>query len=329
MHAMDLLLHAGMKQHLRSKIFLLVIALIVTSVVGIPLCYKYAWFPLHHLPSSYGVQHREGNVPIIAQFNSFYVNHFFVEQEVASITDDSYHEVSLYLERSACNDLPTIARLYKYNETFSPPTLMPLYMLEHSSISFHAMASTPNQDSNPAYFYIVRSAENSIHFDPNCNDCRYRIRVGKKGSFKPTKVLKQISASDYYSFKIRVPEFVTVTYNLSVEIKEVDIDAINGTLLGTIDPDSDDQTIGNALKLSSGQHCLFADIQYSSNITHDYTFLEVHIQSRLDASVGITVCLLLVLLVVIFLFEALLYLSYKKCTSKWRGLSTTNQYEAL
>ena len=45
----------------------------------------------------------------------------------------------------------------------------------------------------------------------------------------------------YYSFQLRVPQVVTLTYNLSVEVKQVDVDALNGTILETIYPDSDDQ----------------------------------------------------------------------------------------
>ena len=39
-----------------------------------------------------------------------------------------------------------------------------------------------------------------------------------------------------------IPHVVTLIYNLSVEIKQVDVDATHSTVLGTIYPDSDDQT---------------------------------------------------------------------------------------
>ena len=87
---------------------------------------------------------------------------------------------------------------------------------------------------------------------------------------------------------------MTLTYNLSVEIKQVDVDALNGTILETIYPDSDDQTTGKSVGLQTGQECLFADIVYNSNVTHDYMFLEVNVEPRLDAGIGITVYLLLI-----------------------------------
>ena len=307
-------------------LFFTIIAVLVMGVLGIPLCYQYAWSPLHHLSLSYGVQHREGNVPILAQFNSFFVKRFWIKQEDYSVDDDSYHEIIAYLENSACTDLPTITTVYKYNEAFPPPQLVPVYMLEHSTISFQASASTPNDYSNTAYFYVIRSVENSLHFDPNCKDCRHRIRVGQNGVSLTTSLVLQIPSNDYYSFKLRVPQVVTLTYNLSVEVKQVDIDATNSTILGTIYPNSDDQTTGKSVGLQSGQQCLFADIVFNSNITHDHTFLEVNIEPRLDAGIGITVSLLLILLFSVLLLEIFLYFSFKKCRAK---LSNTESYEVL
>ena len=66
----------------------------------------------------------------------------------------------------------------------------------------------------------------------------------------------------------------------------MDVDAI---ILGTIIPDSDDQTTGKSVGFQSGQQCLFASIVYNSNITHDYMFLEVNVEPRFDAGIGITV----------------------------------------
>ena len=107
----------------------------------------------------------------------------------------------------------------------------------------------------------------------------------------------------YYSFQLRVPQVVTLTYNLSVEVKQVDVDALNGTILETIYPNSDDQTTGKSVGLQTGQECLFADIVYNSNVTHDYMFLEVSVEPRLDAGIGITVSLLLILLFAVLLLE--------------------------
>ena len=80
-----------------------------------------------------------------------------------------------------------------------------------------------------------------------------------------------------------------------------DVDATNSTILGTII--SDDQTTGKSVGLQSGQHCLFADIVYNSNVTHDYMFLEVNVEPRLDAGIEIMVSLLLILLFAVLLLE--------------------------
>ena len=54
---------------------------------------------------------------------------------------------------------------------------------------------------------------------------------------------------------------MTLTYNLSVEIKQVDVDVTNGTILGTTYPNSDDQTTGKSVGLQPEKHCLFAYTQ--------------------------------------------------------------------
>ena len=51
---------------------------------------------------------------------------------------------------------------------------------------------------------------------------------------------------------------------------------------------------GKSVWLQTGQECLFADIVYNSNVTHDYMFLEVNVEHCLDAGIGITVSLLLI-----------------------------------
>ena len=205
-------MYAGVKEQLWLKFLLVaIIAVFVMGVLGIPLCYKYVWSPLHHLSVPYGTQHREGNVPILAQFNSFYVKQLSIKQEDASVDDDSYHKIIVYVENSVCNDLPTTTTVHKYNETFPPPELIPVYIYaETFTISFHASASTTNQYVNTTYFYVIRTVENSIHFDPNCKDCRHKIGVGKNGGSLTTHLVIQIPANDYYSYKFRVPQYVLV-----------------------------------------------------------------------------------------------------------------------
>ena len=57
-----------------------------------------------------------------------------------------------------------------------------------------------------------------------------------------------------------------LTYNLSVEIKQVDVDATNSTILGTIYPDSDDQTTGKSVGFNQDNTvCLPTSCIYNSN----------------------------------------------------------------
>ena len=86
------------------------------------ICATYAWVPLSDLSKSHDVQHREGNVPILKQFDSFLVEGFSVEQEVD--TDDASHTVSVYLTNHVCDDLPTTTVQEKYNASRPPPNTL-------------------------------------------------------------------------------------------------------------------------------------------------------------------------------------------------------------
>ena len=111
----------------------------------------------------------------------------------------------------------------------------------------------------------------------------------------------------------------------------MDIDGINGTIVGTIEPDSEDQTIEKCFSLRSEQHCLFADVQYRSNVTRDYTFLKVHTGPRYGAGIGITVSMLLVLLLLVLIMEIILYLSFRNYRAKETLSKDSNRrdYETL
>ena len=275
----------------------------------------YVWSPLHHLSQSHDVQHREENVPILAQFDSFLVKQFYVEQEVDS--DDSSHTVKVYITNSACDDLATTTKQHHYTET-SPPSTVPVYMLERSFILLHANTSTSKFENNPVWFYITRTVESSIHFDSNAKEGRYRISVGKDGYWNFTTIAFSVHTNDYYLIRFICPPTVILKYTLKMNIRQLELDAINTTLVGTIGFNSDKKT-GKKITFGTGEYCVFASIQESAYpSTYNYTTLETHTEPRIGAGVGVTVCVLLVFLVVVLVAEVSLYYCVKELVGWWK-----------
>ena len=307
-------LFPGWKRSIAPAFIIIAAALVVVSIVGIPLCSKYVWLPLHDLSSTQYMQQCEGNAPILAEFNSFFVKSFHVRQRIKSGLDDSLHKIYIYLANRVCNDLKVSTTTCIFNDTFPPPN-HPVYMLENSVISLHACASTEVSD-NPVLFYIIETVENYIDFNPRhppSKGYQKRISVGKNGVSIPTKYMVPLSQSDYYTLKFEKPKDVTLTYNVSLEVRQIDTDAENTTLLGVIGRTNHNQTVGTTIKLGYGDYCLFADIQGSSHTTtRNYTTLETHLEPRVDAGVSITVLFLLVFFFIILFTEVSIYFAVKK-----------------
>jgi hypothetical protein len=301
----------------KLKIVVFVSVALMLSVAGVALCSIYVWSPLHSLSQSHDVQHRENNVPILAQYDSFLVKQFYVEQEVDS--EDSSHTVYVYLTNYPCNELPTTIKRHHYSQAF-PRSTIPVYMLEHSYIFLHANATTSKFENNPVFFYLTRTVESSIHFDSKSKEGRYRIPVGKDGYWNSTIIGVSVHTSDYYSFRFIVPQAVTLTYNLTLMIRQVELDAINATLVGTIGFNSDDKRAGEKIKFGTGEYCVFASIHESAYPwTYNYTTLDTHTQPRIAAGVGVTVCVLLVFFLMVLLAEVSLYNCVKEGWYKMRG----------
>ena len=291
------------------------------------ICAIYVWVPLHNLTKSHDVQHREGNVPILSQLNSFVVEKFRVVQEIDS--KDSLHIVSVYLPNYGCNGLPTNTTTHHYNEIF-PPTADSTYMLEHSHISLQASATTEEPEYNPIFLYITKTVEKSINFDGDQKKGRYSIFVGVDGSLRRTNIPHPITESDYYSIRFStVPPNVNLTYNLTLKIKKVDLGALNLAPVGTIYPNSSDQTLEKNIDFGTGEYCLLADIRNSAIVsTHNYTTLETHMEPRLDAGIGITVGSLLAFIILVLLSGALAVFYGKEfayfCLNKLRGYTSVD-----
>jgi hypothetical protein len=313
---------------IRKKAILVIVlfsvAFITVSVVGLTVCSKYVWAPLHDLSSPRDVRQCEGNVPILAEYDSFFVKEFTVNQQVRGDLYDSFHTVFVFLSNTACSNLPIVVTTESYNETSELP-YGPVYMLKNSIISLNVCASTKSPDDDPLILYILKTVEKFLNFDPKHPSKQYyrkHILVGNNGFTNCTNISLVLSQSDYYTINFLLPKGITLVYNITVNIKQIDVDAVNTTLLGTFKSSDGDQTIRDTVKLGTGKHCLFADIQTSSNATsQDYTTLELQAEPRVNAGVGITVTALLVCFVVVLLCEVLVYVSVRKlvCYYKQRG----------
>ena len=243
---------------------------------------------------------------------------------------DSFHTVFVYLLNTACNDLPSNTTTQRYDESSQPP-YGPVYMLKNSVISINICASTRNSDNDPLILYILKTVENFLNFDPKHPSKEYyrkHILVGNNGYTNCATISLTISTDDYYTIYFSPPKGVTLHYNITMTIRQIEVDAVNNsTLLGVFKPSNGDQTLKDGIKFQSGRYCLFADIQKSSNATsQDYTTLEVETGPRVNAGAGITATVLIVFLVVVMLSEVLIYFSVRKLISchKRRGYTPMN-----
>ena len=286
----------GFRHHRRKLVLagIIGLALFILCVVGIPLCNQYIWSPLNNL-SPEEVQHRENSVPILSEFRDFFVKRVSVEQEIDEY-DDSFHNIMIFLAHSSCYDLPTLTTVDEYTDTSELRTET-IYMLANSKITLHASATTKQVESNPIMFYIAKTVENYIHFNPHNSDTiEYHegIQVGTKGNIKYSDISYRVSEHDYYSVIITghgQQSDVTLNYNLTLSIKKLDIDSLNSSAIGFIEYDSE---VEKPISFGNSQYCLFADIMESTiDYTYNYTTIETHLEPRHDVGIGVTVSALI------------------------------------
>ena len=263
------------------------------TILAFILCSVLVWSPLDHL-SHQTAQHTEGNIPILAQVNTFVTEQISIKQVVE--LDDSSHRVLLYLSEAKCHDLSTTLVLQNYSE--SQMSIPPVYMLEHSEIEARICATTTQSESNRVMFYILKTVGHYIFFDPHHpqeNDYHKSIPVGINGTLRCTPITRKIEERDYYSVAFHSPRNVTLTFNLTMHIQRIDISAMNVTPIRVIEPDND-QEVGISIPFQSKQRCLFANIQHTAfPSTNNYTSLEVHFKPRKGAALGTTLPVVLVL----------------------------------
>ena len=274
-----------------SAIALLVVPLLLVGVIIIPVCSKFVWKPLHELPS-HTVQHREGSVAILAQLDPFLTKQFHVQQKIDF--DDSLHRIAIVVSDSGCDAVSTLTTRLCYSGTQAgSQSTNPVYMLQHSQIEANICASTTNPENNPLMFYIVKSIEDYMHFDQIRPSYYHRsIPVGRNDEQRCTQITKNINERDYYSVRFRNHPGITFTFNLTMIVRYVNINATSATLLGVLSPQDDDgdELIGETLSFGTKKLCLFADIKESSmTSTNNYTTLETILEPRYGAALGITV----------------------------------------
>ena len=300
-----------------ATITILLVVTLFISVVGIPICNHFVWSVLNEQSLHEEVEHREGNTPVLAQFGAFFIEQLSVEQE--NKPHESWHKISVYLAESSCDKLPTATTEVHYNETDRAEKTDPLYMLKYSELELHACATTKKVESNPVMFFVLRTIENFVNFDPkqpNSHDYYKGIPVGTRGKERCTEVSYKVTEHDYYSVACIHPDDVTLVYNLTMRVRKVDINELaNSTIIDVIDPESDDQEVENAISFGSHQFCLFADIKESAILsTYNYTTLETHIEPRYNTAVAITVSSLVLLFVLIVAALMLLFkVVYTRC----------------
>ena len=292
----------------------------LVGVVALSVCSVYVWSPLSQLPSAHDVQHREGNIPILAEVNSFLTKQVTIQQEIDF--DDALHKVYIFLSDFACSELPTLTVIQYYNET-SVKNIDPVYMLEHSEIEVSICASTQNPHHNPLIFYILRPVEEYLAFDPHHlgNKVFHKIiPVGRNNESKCTPVVRNIRERDYYSMKFIVRDDVTFTYNLTMTIKQVDIEAINNTtIVGILYPDNDeDQETSKTISFGTENLCLFADIKESIPSINNYTTLQTHLKPRYGTALGITVSMTVLLFLLALSVELLICFIKRRMNLKSR-----------
>lgn len=308
---------------------LLVIPLLLLVVVAVPVCYHYVWSPLSHI-SSHNVQLSEGSIPILDEINSFLTQKVIVRQE--NIIDDSLHNISVYFSDSACGSLPTATTVDHHNDVHSRD-IQPVYMMEGSIVYIYVCATTERHESNILFLYMLRSVEEFLAFDPHHldkMDSFIKLPVGVRGSPLCSPLTIKIQRRNYYSFKFYGSDDISVTYNVTMTVKQLDISAINATLVGVFKPKNNEKEKAvKTISFGTGKKCLFADVQETSlKSTNNYTTLETHLEPRYSAALGITITMILLFALLTFVIEVFACFLFRKvCCRPDQPVSKYNTLE--
>ena len=273
---------------LKVLIYGLVI-LVLFAIVSIPVvipCNHFVWSHLRDLQQSRIAQQLDGSTVILADMNSFFVKEVTVKEKEKE--DDFSHQIDLYITQQECKSLPTNTTSHVYNGT-KLQNVDSTYMLAGSSVDLQILASTTYPNSKTIGFYIVATVDSST-FDPhNTPAHRYPINVGTNGNMEGTNITHEIQRSNYYSLMFVVPlEPVTLSYEITVEIRSIDLTALDTTAFGSLRRNGD--SVKAKLAHWQSHYCLIAFI-YSYTIISPYIHTEVVFTPDYAKTLGLTLTL--------------------------------------
>ena len=208
----------------------------------------------------------------------------------------------VFLSHENCHHLPTNDIEHQYDGTTTKNSIDPVYMLEGSNITTNICASTKYSGSYCVEVYILKGVHEYLYFDPRTSIYYKSIPVGTNKEEKCTYIIFRITIKDYYSVKFLPPPHVSLTYNLTMQVRSLNIDDLRNTsFVGTIEPDDDSEVIDIPIGLGTSQYCLFAYIQESSDpLSDNYTSILVNPVPRpvaLVISVSLTAFFFLIIMV--------------------------------
>ena len=295
-------------------------------LVGIVLSSIYVWSPISNT-FGYELQQREHNVPVLGQFSAFLTQRIYVQQRV--LHNDSPHRIYVFMTRDNCHNLATNMTKLHYDEMSSQNSINPVYMLEGSNIS-GTICATANQSGNyRVEVYILKGVHEYLYFDPQTYILYKSIPVGTNGKKKCTSdIIFHITDRDYYSVRFLPPTYVSLTYNLNMLVRSLNIDHLNHTsFVGTIEPDDDSEVIDIPIDYGTSQYCLSANIQESSNpLMENYTSILVNPEPR-PAALAISVSLAVFLFLIIMV--GVVVCCYCLCNDKKVHRDSRSHYEPV
>ena len=257
----------------KLKVLIYGLGILILCAVVIPAvipCYLFVWSPLIDLQHPNTAQQLDGSTVILADMNSYFVKNVTVKE--IEKEDDVSHKIDLYITQQECKNLPTNTTSNVYNGT-KLKNVNSTYMLAGSRVDLHVHASTMYSVSKAIAFYIVATVDSST-FDPHDTTAhKYHINVGTNGIIEPTSITYKIQSSNYYSLIFVVPhEPVNLSYEMTVEIRSIDLIALNTNAFGCLKRNGD--SAHAKLVHWQSHYCLIAFI-YRSIIISPYIHTKV------------------------------------------------------
>ena len=207
--------------------------------------------------------------------------------------DDFPLQIDLYITQQECKNLPTNTTLHEYKGT-ELKNVNSTYMLTGSKVDLRVLASTEGLKSKSIGFYIVPIVDSSDFDRHNTKAHRHPIKVRTNGTMKETNITCEIQSSNYYSLQfspLKMP--VTLSYEMTVEIRSIDLTKLDTTAFGSLRSDGDSRSVQAKLTQWQSHYCLIAFIYSSTNMYH-YIHTKVIFTLDYTKTLGLTVPLVTV-----------------------------------